>query len=157
MLLAKSNPLKEKFYDLTRKEDDNIAREIRPSPEEKKVLEEIIEKPDFIEMTESEKAMVWRFRYSLKEKPIALVKFLQSFKIDVEKEREETKKLFKEWSKITHEEAIPLLSFRFAANSYYKEEINQDPTLADFYHEVRSKAVEVLMDRSDEEIRSILL
>ena len=49
--------------------------------------------------------------------------------MDNEKEREEVMKLFKEWSPISLEDALPLLSIKFAANKYYKDEVDLDPSL----------------------------
>ena len=52
--------------------------------------------------------------------------------------------LFKQWTKIELENALPLLSVKFAANNIYKEEILNDPSLADVYNKIRKKAIETL-------------
>jgi len=56
----------------------------------------------------------------------ALGKFLQSARLHVENELKETMRIFKRWSQIELEDALPLLSIKFAANGIYKEEIQHD-------------------------------
>jgi len=56
----------------------------------------------------------------------ALGKFLQSARLHVENELKETMRIFKRWSQIELEDALPLLSIKFAANAIYKEEIQHD-------------------------------
>lgn len=52
LFLARSNPLQEKYYELTRVADENIARELKPDPEQDQEIEEIIKQPDFLYMRE---------------------------------------------------------------------------------------------------------
>lgn len=54
--MKKNNPITEKYYILTRDVDDNIAKDIRPNAEEKKVLNGIIDLPDFMTLTVEQKA-----------------------------------------------------------------------------------------------------
>lgn len=42
LLLARSNPLQQKYYDLTRMADERLARELKPDPEQDREIEEII-------------------------------------------------------------------------------------------------------------------
>jgi hypothetical protein len=56
----------------------------------------------------------------------ALGKFLQSARLNVETEMKETMRIFKKWSQVELEDALPLLSVKFAANSIYREEILKD-------------------------------
>ena len=52
-------------------------------------------------MKDSDKSLLWQYRYFLKEKtPKALVKFLQSAKLDDEREQTEALKILNEWETI---------------------------------------------------------
>jgi len=103
--------------------------------------------------------MIWRFRYSkpLKNNGKALVKFLQSARLDVEKERQEAMRLFNSWQQMELEDALPLLSIKFAANPTYSEQVQKDAQLADVYNEIRAKAVRCLENESTRAIKSIML
>lgn len=108
-------------------------------------------------MSDQDKAIIWRYRYSLIENGRALGKFLQSARFHVENELKETMRIFKRWSQIELEDALPLLSIKFAANAIYKEEIQHDRQLAKVYNEIRKRAVQCLEKQSTDTIRSILL
>lgn len=43
----KTNPITEKYYILTRDVDDSIAKDLRPNADDKRILDEIIDLPDF--------------------------------------------------------------------------------------------------------------
>jgi hypothetical protein len=75
-LLEKKNPQQEKYYLLTRNADESIARELRPSKEQQEAINEILRQPDFLKIKMQDCALLWQYRYVLKEKPNALVKFL---------------------------------------------------------------------------------
>ena len=53
-------------------------------------------------------------------------------------------RIFKRWGEIKLEDALPLLSVKFAANSIYREELTEDENgkiLGNVYNEIRKKAV----------------
>ena len=94
--------------------------------------------PDFLTMDKDDKACIWRFRYSLKTKPEAFCKFMQSAELNDVYEQEEAMRVLREWSPIEKlEDALPLLSTKFAANSEYNKEIEENEKLADVYHKIR--------------------
>ena len=69
-------------------------------------------------------------------------------------------RIFKRWSEIKLEDALPLLSVKFAANASYREELTDDEqgrVLRNVYNEIRKKAVETLEHQSTGTIHSILL
>ena len=101
--------------------------------------------------------MLWQYRYVLKEKPNALVKFLQSARLDDDKEQAEALKLLQEWAYIDLEDALPLLSIKFAANKIFRRELESDASLAKVYNEIRSKAIKSLENQSTDIIKSIML
>ena len=143
-MLERTNPLQEKYFDLTRQADESIAKELRPNPQEQERINHIITLPDFLVMSDQDKAIIWRYRYSLIENGRALGKFLQSARFQVENELKETMRILKRWSQIELEDALPLLSIKFAANAIYKEEILHDRQLVKVYNEIRKRAVNCL-------------
>lgn len=74
-------------------------------------------------MLEDQKAVIFRFRYSLVQKPKALSKFLQSARLNDEDQRKEAMKLFHSWCPLEKEDALPLLSLKFAANPIYNQDL----------------------------------
>lgn len=46
-ILKRSNPITEKYYILTRDDDDSYAKDLRPNAEEVKDMNTIINLPDF--------------------------------------------------------------------------------------------------------------
>ena len=124
MLLERKSPMQNKYYDLTRTADENIARALRPNEEEQTIIDNILNRPEFLWMQDEHKVMLWQFRYSLKDNGKALGKFLQSARLDDEKEQAEAMRLFNIWGDMQLEDALPLLSIKFAANSFYREDIN---------------------------------
>jgi hypothetical protein len=61
---------------LTRNADESIARELRPSKDDQVKINEILKQPDFLYLKDEDKFHLWRYRYTLKHMPSALVKFL---------------------------------------------------------------------------------
>ena len=88
----------EKYFDLTRTGDESFAKELRPNNEEQERINQILILPDFIFLSEEEKTMIWRFRYSIIDNGKALTKFLQSVRFTEEKEMKEAISLMKKWA-----------------------------------------------------------
>jgi len=53
-------------------------------------------------------------------------------------------RLFRDWPVLTKEDALPLLSIKFAANPIYNELIQQDKSLTKVFNEIRKKAIKCL-------------
>jgi phosphatidylinositol 3-kinase len=98
--LKRSNPITEKYYILTRDMDDSVAKDLRPNTEEMELLHSIINLPDFQTLSIEQKALIWRYRYSLIENKAALVKFLLCIEWTKEKEEQEGMSLLKKWAEI---------------------------------------------------------
>lgn len=154
--LKRSNPITEKYYILTRDVDDSIAKDLRPDSEELEELNKIIALPDFQTLNIEEKAKIWHFRYSLIDNKKALVKFLQCIDWNKEKEEQEGMRLLKKWAEIDFEQALPLLSFMFCANSIYGNQ-TMAPQIIKRFSEIRALAVNCLERQSCEKINSIML
>ena len=159
MILERKTPQKDKYYELTRTADENIARALKPDEAEQDEIAEILNRPEFLLMEEKHKSIIWQFRYSLKDNGSALVKFLQSARLEDEREKEEAMRLFNSWGEISLEDALPLLSIKFAANSFYREDIDQNKelNLPEVYNNIRTKAVRCLEKQSTKIITSIML
>lgn len=59
--------------------------------------------PDYTKLSARDRALIWRFRYSLKENSSALPKFLLSTDWTKEKEVQEALRMMKEWTAISVE------------------------------------------------------
>ena len=71
-------------------------------------------------------------------------------------------KLFNSWCQVEKEDALPLLSIKFAANHIYNQDLTNNRQLTNVYIEIRSKAVKSLEKEIDKEggvhfIQSIIL
>ena len=62
----RENPVIQKYYILTRTNDDNIARGLQPSPETQQEILKIIDQPDFTKLSTKDKNLLWGYRYPIK-------------------------------------------------------------------------------------------
>ena len=120
-----SNPVTEKYYILTRSEDDALSKGLTPDLETSNSILKIIGKPDFSTLNMEEKHLLWKYRYSLKNDERyrkGVVKFLLSVNWKRNKEEGEALEMLSKWE-IGLEQAIPMLSDLFSSNEYYPSEI----------------------------------
>jgi hypothetical protein len=118
---VKTNPVTEKYYILTRTKDDAISKGLTPDRETHDEILQIIDKPDFTELSMNEKHLLWKYRYSLKNDESfkkGVVKFLQSVNWTRTKEESEAMDMLQDWE-IDPEQALPMLSVIFSANEIY--------------------------------------
>jgi hypothetical protein len=59
------NPITEKYFILTRDIDDSVAADLKPDENVQKLLNDIINAPDFIMLNQQQKTLIWKYRYSL--------------------------------------------------------------------------------------------
>lgn len=64
-MLEQITPMQDKYFTLSKTLDKSLAKDLHPSIEEEHRIEQIINLPDFIQMSEEHKAKIWVFRYSL--------------------------------------------------------------------------------------------
>ncbi len=154
--LKRRSPIAEKYYTLTRDLPDSLARELKPSENERKSLEEILIEPDHIQLSEGEQFLLWKYRYTLLGDPAfaetALPKFLKSVNWLKQKEETEALSLLRVWPEVNIQNALPLLSFDFCANNVYNKK-----AIPEGFKEIRQFAVKCLGKATNEEIDSILL
>lgn len=149
-----SNPILEKYYILTRTNDDNIAKGLNINAETHKEIIEIIEHPDFTALTKKEESLLWKYRYPIKadkQYRKAVVKFLRSVDWTKEKEENEAIEMLQDWE-FDIEQAIPMLSVLFSANDLYPSEIQSKRCV-----DIRKCAIQVLNREDTETLLRIML
>lgn len=141
---AKTDPIQKKYealcVDTTRA---LVDRALKPNVDEAKALATIIASPSD-EMTDVEKALVWRFRYTLKGNSKGLPKFLLSVDWLADAEVAQVRELLDDWpdrTPIDIADALKLLG----------------PERAFQHDVVRSFAVDALRSATDEELIAYLL
>jgi hypothetical protein len=145
--LKRSVPITQKYHILTRDIDESGARDLTPNSEEMDLIEDIINLPDFSNLSVEQKAIVWHFRYFLTKNNKALVKFLQCVDWTKEKEEQEGIRMLKKWVEIEIDQALPLLSFLFCANKIYTPQVFF-PNQYQRFNEIRILAVKCLEKQS---------
>ena len=114
-------------------------RNLKPNSSEKRAIEAVLRQPLTQALRREAKKLLWRFRYSLLDNPMALVKFLLAVDWQVADEVQEALALMRQWASVSTTDALCLLSSNFANPG------------------VREHAVSVLRTAEDEEIVSYLL
>lgn len=128
--------------------DEGDPRSYKPSNNETRKIEEILRKPNFATLDPKEKNLIWKFRYSLIDKPEALPKVLKSDLSSTQETENELCSLIKEWTKIKYDDAIYLLSRDFALNNIVVKAFS-DAKL-EINTEIRRYAVDILREEDYE-------
>jgi len=152
--LSQSNPIADKYYILSRVVDEAIAKELKPSQDEMKEIDEILAKPDFNKMYDKEISLIWRYRYFLQTRKDALVKMLMSVKWENEKEAKEALGLLGIWASIDLEQSIIMLSHMFSMSENYKDKGSYTLKARSA---IRQKAIAYLETMKDDDLDSILM
>lgn len=155
--LRRPNPITQKYYILTRDLDESAAKDITPNEMEMDEINSILLLPDFTSLSVENKALLWHYRYSLTSNKRALIKFLQCVNWTNEKEEQEGMSMLKKWVEIDIEQALPLLSFMFCANTFY---LPKGPTFSSQFqrfNEIRTLGVKCLEKQTSDQINSIML
>lgn len=150
VLNQRPNPMVEQFSRLDRVEAID-SKDLRPDEETKELLSKIIFLPDHKPLEEAHMAIIWKYRYSLVQDKHALTKFLQAVRWENIEEEKIAIELMQNWEKIDKEDALHLLSYKFAANNHYSNNVSKGIS------EVRKYAVSILSRCTPNEICSILL
>lgn len=150
LINQRSNPMAEQFSRLDRVEAID-SKDLRPDEETKDLLSKIICLPDHNPLEEEQMALIWKYRYSLVQDKYALTKFLHAVHWENHEEEKTAIELMHIWEKIDKEDALHLLSYKFAANNHYSNNVSKGIS------EVRKYAVNILKKCTPNEVSSILL
>ncbi|KAL6752332.1 putative phosphatidylinositol 3-kinase [Haematococcus lacustris] len=138
--VGRDNPAELKAQKLARSLTRGVIdKDLKPNSEEKKALGLIIKLPPNKPLHAEERALLWRFRFSLQHETRALTKFLQCVDWSDAGEARQAADLMVGWAHIHTADALELLSPSFKSE------------------EVRGHAVSVLQQKDDEELLSFLL
>lgn len=138
--LGRTNPSEHKQLKLARSLTRGIIdRDLKPSVNERKLLQRIIKFPPTRPIQVDEKQLVWKFRFSLMSEKKALTKFVRSVDWSDVQEAKQAVELIGKWETIDVADALELLSPDFESE------------------EVRAYAVSVLERADDEELQCYLL
>jgi phosphatidylinositol 3-kinase len=133
------NPVAEWLSKLRRTANPEMARQLKPSPAERKKLHDIIHSPAR-QLDSDQRELLWTYRYSILSDRLALTKFLRATDWENQNEMREALSLVPQWAKVDAADALELLGEEFRARP-----------------EVRRYAVEQLDRASDDELESYLL
>lgn len=138
--VGRENPSELKAQKLARSVTRGLVdRDLKPDVEEKRQIDAILLYPPNRPLNVSERAMMWRFRFSLITEARALTKFLKCVDWGDAQEARQAADLMQAWAPIAIADALELLSPDFPND------------------QVRSHAVEVLQRTDDEELLYYLL
>ncbi|XP_062191805.1 phosphatidylinositol 3-kinase, root isoform-like isoform X2 [Phragmites australis] len=138
--LGRTNPSEHKQLKLSRSLTRGIVdKDLKPSSNERKLLQTIIKFPPTRTLEVDEKQLVWKFRFSLMSEKKALTKFVRSVDWSDNQESKQAVELIGKWETIDVADALELLSLDFESD------------------EVRGYAVNVLERADDEELQCYLL
>ena len=90
-----------------------------PKGQEKDRLSKTMLKPNFVQLSNIEKLLVYKYRTYLQENPSALPKYLLSVYWTIEKNIEDNLKLIKRWACLKYDDILFLLSGYFCGNDVY--------------------------------------
>uniref|UniRef100_A0A803L0K8 phosphatidylinositol 3-kinase n=1 Tax=Chenopodium quinoa TaxID=63459 RepID=A0A803L0K8_CHEQI len=138
--VGKINPSEHKQIKLARSLTRGIIdRDLKPSSNERKVIQRILKYPPTRTLSGDEKQLLWKFRFSLMSEKKALTKFLRCVEWSDLQEAKQTVELMGRWETIDVCDALELLSPVFESE------------------EVRAYAVSVLERADDDELQCYLL
>jgi phosphatidylinositol 3-kinase len=140
--IGRENPAERKAQRMARSEGPSTLgadRNLKPNSSEKREIESVLRQPLTQALSREAKKQLWRFRYSMLDNPMALVKFLLAVDWLVADEVQEALGLMHQWASVSTTDVLCLLSSNFANPG------------------VRGHAVSVLKTAEDEEIVSYLL
>ncbi|KAK8803754.1 hypothetical protein WA158_001448 [Blastocystis sp. Blastoise] len=138
--IGRDNPVSNKYAKLEKSMLHTMDINIKPNVDEKRELDKLISMPKKkSDMTDQDKMLLYKFRYTLINNKQALVKFLYSIDWTNSIEAEDALKMMQRWERIDVEDALILLSKDFE-NEY-----------------IRQYAVNILQDVSDEDLDLYML
>eukprot|EP01083_Nonionella_stella_P286457 975067_1 len=112
--ISRENPIELKRHKLGRSHNDFISeKNAKPSVDERKKLTEILISPSKV-LKQSEKRLLWKFRYTLVDDKHALTKFLRAVDWKDSYETKQALSLLEKWDDVDIADALELLSSYFS-------------------------------------------
>ena len=138
--------------------DDENVEQLTPSEQQQKYLKKLIQRPNFLHFLPEEKADLWKFRYYLKNDPIALPKFLMSVNWMINKNIDIALDFMQTWQTLDYDDALFLLSSKFSANEFYNSDLQISPKRRiEVLKAIRSYAVNSLQESKKQKIEFSIL
>ncbi|KAJ2877880.1 Phosphatidylinositol (PI) 3-kinase, partial [Coemansia aciculifera] len=114
----RDNPAESKHRRLLRGyRSGTLDRELKPNPAIRDQLNTILRYPPGQELTDSEKNVVWKFRFYLSSNKQALTKFVKCVDWNDPIEAKQATGMLTEWDEISVDDALELLSANFTNHS----------------------------------------
>ena len=138
--VGKENPSERKARKLARSVSRSVVdRDVKPDGTERAQLQAALRLPPTRALSQEQKELVWKFRFTLQSEPTALPKFLRSVDWDDARETKQALELLDGWAPIAPSAALELLSPDFRSEH------------------VRRVGVDCVNKASDDELLSYLL
>lgn len=136
--MTKDNPIERKYHKLAGSSKGLADRDLKPKIAERNRINEIIQSPSK-HLSQEERRLIWKFRFTLTENKTACTKFLRCVDWEDPKDVKQALELLGQWAPIDIADALELLGDHFR---------NKD---------VRRYAVKQLEKADDAELNSYLL
>ena len=149
--MDKSNPITDKIINFSNEE------EIKLNPEDRKIIEQLLNKPDFFEL--SNKEIFWKNRYGLlrNDTRYALTKIMNSVEWgNISSEKDFVENILKNWKTIELCDILYMLSRKFSVNKIYINDAGITSNLS-YMKEIRRFAIKNLSKHTITELNFILL
>ena len=149
--MDKSNPITDKIINFSKDE------EIKLNPEDRKIIEQLLNKPDFFELKNKE--IFWKNRYGLlrNDTRYALTKIMNSVEWgNVPREKEFVENILENWKTIELCDILYMLSRKFSINKIYINDAGITNNLT-YMKMIRRFAIKHLSKHSITELNFILL
>ena len=119
----RDNPLLIKHHRLARSLlSDGFAKELKPDAAERRRLRDIVGRPPTTRLTDDERELFWKFRYSVMSEKRALTKLLKCVDWDEPLEVSAARQIVGRWAPVDVSDLIELLSTQFVATAPWVRE-----------------------------------
>jgi hypothetical protein len=156
----RASPVEDKFYALTRMVDSVRADQLKPNRLEQEAINQTVFKPLFLNLTEKEKDLFWKYRHYCSAKSGELLpRFLLAVNWQNPRETDIAAELMKNWVPIDVNQALSLLSGFFSLNNVYTHMRIANPVtkhIIEKFKEIRAKAVNCLRTVKHETLSLII-
>lgn len=126
-----------------------------PTMTQQKQLENIRQRPNFLEIEAEGKILVMKFRYYFMNLKGSQPKYLSCMILNKDR-YPEALEMLKQWKQVSFDEAIFLLSKNFCLNKHYNQKIKVNNDNRNFIYELRKFAVTILENEEKKKLNLYL-